>query len=96
MIIRLVAINEDIKIVNSISKSYFMRSLKEFFIFCSGSNQSILDRTPTEVNKYAGIGATIFFTGLFAMLAGGFAIYTVFSILYRRGSIWCPMGINDI
>lgn len=55
-----------------------MQSLKSFFLFCSGANQSILKRTPTEVNKYVGIGATIFFTGVFAAIAAGYALYTVF------------------
>ncbi len=55
-----------------------MHSLKEFFLFCSGANSSILKRTPTEINKYVGIGATIFFTGVFAAIAAGYALYTVF------------------
>ncbi len=34
---------------------------------------------PTEHNKYVGIGATIFFTALFASLSGGYAMYFVFA-----------------
>ena len=55
-----------------------MKTLKDFFLFCSGTNLSILKRTPTEINKYVGIGATIFFTGVFAAIAAGYALYTVF------------------
>ena len=55
-----------------------MNSLKDFFIFCSGANRSILKRTPTEINKFVGIGATIFFTGVFAAIAAGYALFTVF------------------
>jgi len=55
-----------------------MQLLKDFFIFCSGANRSILKRTPTEVNKYVGIGATIFFTGVFAFVAAGYALSTIF------------------
>ena len=55
-----------------------MQSLKQFFLFCSGANFSILKRTPTEYNKYVGIGATIFFTGVFAAIAAGYALSTVF------------------
>ena len=55
-----------------------MKLLKDFFIFCSGANRSILKRTPTEINKFVGIGATIFFTGVFAAIAAGYALYTVF------------------
>lgn len=36
-------------------------------------------KTPSEHNKYVGIGATIFFTGLFAALAASHALYFVFS-----------------
>ena len=38
-----------------------------------------LKNFPTEHNKYVGIGATIFFTALFAALSGGYAMYFVFS-----------------
>lgn len=55
-----------------------MNSLKSFFLFCSGAHPSIIKRTPVETNKYVGMGATIFFTGLFAALAAGYALYTVF------------------
>ncbi len=55
-----------------------MIKLKEFFLFCSGAHRSILNRTPTETNKYVGIGATIFFTGVFAALAAAYALNTVF------------------
>ena len=59
-----------------------MNSIKDFFIFCSGANRAILRRTPTEINKYVGIGATIFFTGIFAAIACGYALSTVFDSLW--------------
>ncbi len=52
--------------------------LKEFFLFCSGINTTLLKRTPIETNKYIGMGATIFFTGVFAAIAAGYAAYTIF------------------
>ena len=55
-----------------------MDALTKFFWFCSGVHQSTLEKHPTEHNKYVGIGATIFFTGLFAALSGGYAMYFVF------------------
>lgn len=55
-----------------------MDKLNRFFWFCSGAHLTTLEKYPTEQNKYTGIGATIFFTGLFAMLSGGYAIYFVF------------------
>jgi len=53
--------------------------MKEFFWWCVGVHKETLDRFPEEHNKYISIGATIFFTGLFAALAGGYALYFVFS-----------------
>lgn len=55
-----------------------MKSINRFFWFCSGVHQETLLKHPTEENKYFGIGATIFFTGLFAALSGGYAMYFVF------------------
>lgn len=49
-----------------------------FLLFCSGANKQILEQCPTDINKYVGVGGTVFFTGLFAMLSGGYAFYTVF------------------
>ena len=55
-----------------------MNSVNQFFWFCSGVHLDTLKKHPTEQNKYVGIGATIFFTGLFAALSGGYAMYFVF------------------
>ena len=52
--------------------------IQRFFIVCSGADKGIIDECHTEWNKYAGIGATVFFTGLLACLSGGYALYTVF------------------
>ena len=56
-----------------------MKKITDFFWFCSGSHVGTLKKFPTEQNKYVGIGATIFFTALFAALSGGYAMYFVFS-----------------
>lgn len=56
-----------------------MDSVSRFFWFCSGVHVDTLKNFPTEHNKYVGIGATIFFTALFAALSGGYAMYFVFS-----------------
>jgi len=55
-----------------------MNKLNRFFWFCSGAHIDTLEKYSTEQNKYTGIGATIFFTGLFAALSGGYAMYFVF------------------
>ncbi|WP_158825651.1 DUF4407 domain-containing protein [Mucilaginibacter lacusdianchii] len=56
-----------------------MRKITRFFWFCSGAHVDTLKKYPIEHNKYVGIGATIFFTALFASLSGGYAMYFVFS-----------------
>lgn len=58
------------------------KSLRDFFWFCSGASRDILLRCPSaEGNKYAGIGATVFFTGLLAALSGGYALFVAFKSL---------------
>ncbi|QQT27714.1 MULTISPECIES: DUF4407 domain-containing protein [Sphingobacterium] len=56
-----------------------MNSVSRFFWYCAGVHQDTLAKYPEEHNKYVSIGATIFFTGLFAALSGGYALYFVFS-----------------
>lgn len=56
-----------------------MKKITRFFWFCSGAHIDTLKKYPVEHNKYVGIGATIFFTALFASLSGGYAMYFVFS-----------------
>lgn len=56
-----------------------MKKITDFFWFCSGAHIDTLKKYPTEHNKFVGIGATIFFTALFACLSGGYAMYFVFS-----------------
>ena len=56
-----------------------MKQVNRFFWFCSGVHVDTLKKNPIELNKYVGIGATIFFTALFAALSGGYAMYFVFS-----------------
>src|ERR1700722_4667328 len=56
-----------------------MKRITRFFWFCSGAHIGTLKKYPIEQNKYVGIGATIFFTALFASLSGGYAMYFVFN-----------------
>ena len=52
--------------------------LNEFLWICAGVNRKVLRQCPTDYAKYAGIGGTILFTALMAMLSGGYAINSVF------------------
>lgn len=74
-----------------------MKTLKQFFLFCSGTDASILEQCPTDENKYAGIGATIFFTGVLAFFSSGYALYTVFDSWLAAvafGLVWGLMIFN--
>lgn len=55
-----------------------INKIKRFFWHCSGANIHVLEEHPAEGNKFAGIGATVFFTGLFAFLSSSYAFFTVF------------------
>lgn len=74
-----------------------MKKLTSFFLLCSGADSNLLEKCPTETSKYAGMGATIFFTGVFAALAAGYALYTVFDSAIAAslfGLIWGLMIFN--
>lgn len=72
--------------------------LKQFFIICSGADTDILKTCSVgEQNKYAGIGATVFFTAIMAFIAASYALYTVFDNLYSSiffGLIWGLLIFN--
>jgi len=55
------------------------KKLRDFFWFCSGVNDRILEECDTDHSKYFAIGATVFFTACFAGLSGSYAMYFVFS-----------------
>ena len=72
--------------------------LQSFFILCSGADASILKTcSQGEQNKYAGIGATVFFTAIMAFIASSYALYTVFDNLFTAiffGFIWGLLIFN--
>lgn len=72
--------------------------LQRFFIFCSGADTQILDNcSPGERTKYAGIGATVFFTAVMATIAASYALYTVFDNYYTSiffGFVWGLLIFN--
>lgn len=85
------------EIIYSQQRFIFMEKLKVFFWRCSGANLALLKRCPTDSTKYVGIGATIFFTGIFAALAGGYALYTVMGNVWWSalfGVVWGLMIFN--
>lgn len=72
--------------------------LQRFFILCSGADSEILKTcSKGEQNKYAGIGATVFFTAVMAFIASSYALYTVFDSVYAAiffGFIWGLLIFN--
>ncbi len=74
-----------------------MDKITRFFWMCAGVDESLMEECPTESSKYTGIGATVFFTGLFAAIAAGYALYTVFDSIWPAmlfGIIWGLMIFN--
>ena len=74
-----------------------MQRVKNFLWMCSGADLNTLKRTPTEANKFVGIGGTIFFTAVLAFLSSAYAIYTVFDsyiAAFFFGLIWALMIFN--
>ncbi|WP_034062499.1 DUF4407 domain-containing protein [Lacinutrix jangbogonensis] len=72
--------------------------LKQFFIICSGADTDILKNSANgEQNKYAGIGATVFFTAVMAFIASSYALFTVFDNLFAAigfGLVWGLLIFN--
>jgi hypothetical protein len=67
--------------------------LKRFFLMCSGATRELLYAPSclTELNKYAMLGALIFFTAGFASLSGGYAMYIAFrdpAVATALGVLW--------
>lgn len=59
-------------------QNHSMNWFQKFLLVCSGGNLHILRKTPSEWNKFAGIGGIILFTAVFATLSAGYAMFTVF------------------
>lgn len=71
--------------------------LNEFLWWCAGVNRDILRQCPTDYAKYAGMGGTILFTALMAMLSGGYAMFYVFNnpkVAIAFGVFWGMLIFN--
>ena len=74
-----------------------MNWFQKFLLVCSGGNIHILRKTPSEWNKFAGIGGIVLFTAIFATLSAGYAMFTVFDDLWVSagfGLLWGLMIFN--
>lgn len=72
--------------------------LKKFFLICSGADKTTIENCSNgEQNKYAGIGATVFFTAVMATITASYALYTVFDTIFTAiffGFIWGLLIFN--
>lgn len=76
---------------------FAMKNIQDFFLFCSGVEKKVLETCPTDLNKYAGIGATVFFTGVLAFFSSSYALFTVFDsygLAVIFGLVWGAMIFN--
>ena len=74
-----------------------MINLREFFLFSSGANRTILNRCPSDEERYVAIGAAVFFTGLLAFVSASYALNMVFNspiIAVILGLVWGLMIFN--
>lgn len=74
-----------------------MNKLTRFFWFCSGAHHETLEKLPTEKEKFIGIGASVFFTGVLASLSSGYALFSVFDSWLPAlffGLLWGLMIFN--
>ncbi|WP_276498621.1 DUF4407 domain-containing protein [Pontibacter litorisediminis] len=72
--------------------------MKKFFWWCAGADDTILEKcSKSEHLKYAGVGATVLFTGVLASISGGYALYTVFDsapMAVAFGLLWGAVIFN--
>ncbi|WP_248875672.1 DUF4407 domain-containing protein [Epilithonimonas zeae] len=74
-----------------------MNWFQHFLMICSGGNIHLLKKSPSEWNKFAGIGGIVLFTAIFATLSAGYAMFTVFDNLWASvgfGVLWGLMIFN--
>ena len=74
-----------------------MSKIKEFLWFCSGVFVPLIRKSPSETNKYIGIGGAVLFTGILAALSAGYALYTVFDTFWMSilfGVLWGLLIFN--
>ncbi|MDV3540879.1 hypothetical protein CMU94_17325 [Elizabethkingia anophelis] len=74
-----------------------MNWFQHFMMLCSGANIHVLRKTPSEWNKYSGIGGVVLFTAVFATLSSGYAMYTIFDDIWAAigfGLLWGLMIFN--
>lgn len=57
---------------------YRLNFIYRIICWCSGARLYLLEKSPTDYNKFFGIGLVVIMTGVMAAISGGFALFTVF------------------
>ncbi len=78
---------------NTILPRYKMTMFYSFFSWCSGARLYLLKNCPTDYNKYFGIGAIVFLTGIMASITGYFALYMIFESYWISATFGIFWGI---
>lgn len=65
-------------LLNYDSFSYKKGSSSNFLWWCSGAEQELLRKYPTEHTKYSGLGGVLLATFVLAALSSGYALYSIF------------------
>lgn len=82
---------------NTIHNYHRMNWFQRFLMVCSGANLHILKKTPSEWNKFSGIGGIVLFTAVFATLSASYAMFTIFDEVWVAivfGLLWGLMIFN--
>lgn len=82
---------------NTIHNYHRMNWFQQFLMVCSGANLHILKKTPSEWNKFSGIGGIVLFTAVFATLSASYAMFTIFDEVWVAivfGLLWGLMIFN--
>lgn len=77
--------------------NYAINRFQKFLLICSGANIHIIKKTPSEWNKFAGIGGIVLFTAVFATLSAAYAMVTIFDDIWASigfGILWGLMIFN--
>ncbi len=77
--------------------NYTINWFQKFLLICSGANIHIIKKTPSEWNKFAGIGGIVLFTAVFATLSAAYAMFTIFDDIWACigfGIVWGLMIFN--
>ena len=81
-----------------INQKHKYGAILRFFLFYSAADVELLEKCPkSELNKYAGVGATVFFTGILACFSGGYALFTAFNSTFLSvflGIFWGLLVFN--